>query len=147
LDQKSFHQTYRHLAPSNKLIPEASFDRGARHHHPAESWRTSVDSVPTSRNGAIPGWLASLVNPVASSGCRAPALANNRSWCLLTGFEVSLRVRVRFQFVMSRPKESAKQSRNTSPLSFASRRRASNLRLSCLKCRSLIHRQANESRT
>ena len=28
-------------------------------------------------------------------------------------------MRVRFQFVMSRPKEPAKQSRNTSPLSFA----------------------------
>src|SRR3954465_12763977 len=30
---------------------------------PGEPWRTPVDSVPASRNGAIPGWLASLVNP------------------------------------------------------------------------------------
>ena len=55
------------------------------HHHPAKPWRTPVDSVLTARNGAIPGWLASSKCPVASSGCRALALANNRPWCLLTG--------------------------------------------------------------
>jgi hypothetical protein len=51
---------------------------GARHHHPAEPRRTPVDSVLTSRNGAIPGRLASSVNPVASSPAQEPACANSR---------------------------------------------------------------------
>ena len=62
----------------NGPIARPAESDGARHHHPAKPWQAPVDSVLTSRNGAIPGWLVSSKCPVASSGCRALPLASEQ---------------------------------------------------------------------